>query len=128
MVILDTNIVIDHLRTLGKKESYLVKLSKTQPKDDLAISVLTIQELFTGKSTLNTDQEKNLLAAIAPLKVLPYTFQVAKLAGQISRDSKDEIEFVDIAIASTAIVNDALLFTLNRKDFSNIKDLELFNL
>ena len=126
MVILDTNIIIDHLRTLGNKESHIVKLSKILPKDDLAISLVTIQELFQGKSTLNTEREKNLLAVIEGLRILPYTYQIAKIAGQINRDIENKIEFADAAIAATAIVNEAKLFTLNKKDFQDIKGLEFF--
>lgn len=126
MVILDTNIIIDHLRTLGKKESHFVKLSKILPKEDLAISLVTIQELFQGKSTRSVEQEKNLLAVIEPLKILPYTYQIAKIAGQINRAVKNTIEFADSAIAATAIVNEAKLFTLNKKDFHHISGLELW--
>ena len=126
MIILDTNIIIDHLRILGNKESYFVKLSKILPKDDLAISLVTIQELFQGKSTRDTEPEKNLIAVIEPLKILPYTYQIAKLAGQINRDVKNTIEFTDAAIAATAIVNKAKLFTLNKKDFHDISGLELW--
>ncbi len=126
MVILDTNIIIDHLRTIGKKESYFVKLSKILPKDDLAISLVTVQELFQGRNTRNIEQEKNLIAVIAPLKILLYTYQTAKLAGQINRDVKNTIDFADAAIAATTLVNGAKLFTLNKKDFQNVDGLEFF--
>jgi len=51
MVILDTNIIIDHLRQ--KQESLFENLVNKINKNELAISVITIQELFTGKSTRN---------------------------------------------------------------------------
>ena len=126
MVILDTNIIIDHLRT-REKESSLVLLLKTRSKDEFAISILTIQELYEGKSTRNENLEQKLLATISPLKILPYTFDVAQLAGQIARDEKPSIELADAAIAATAIINGSLLFTLNKKDFRGIKNLELFS-
>lgn len=40
---------------------------------------------------------------------------------------KDNIEFADAAIAATAIINGALLATLNKKHFQSIRDLELWD-
>lgn len=124
MVIVDTNIIIEHLRT-KEKESSLVHLLETNSKEEFAISILTIQELYEGKSTRNQDQEEKLLATISPLKIVPYTYEIAQLAGEIARDQKPNIQFVDAAIAATAILNNCQLLTLNKKDFYQIKELEL---
>jgi len=125
MVILDTNIIIDHLRRKNG-ESLLINLSKTISKEEMAISVVTVQELYEGKSTLNLQDERILLAIITPLNILPYNYEVAHLAGVIARDIKRPIEFVDASIAATSILNDAELVTLNKKDFLGIKNLRLF--
>lgn len=125
MVILDTNIIIDHLRRPKKTDSYLIKLVKKLPKEPLAISIITIQELYEGQSTKNEQKERDLLAVVSPLKILPYTYEIAQLAGEIARDLREAIEFADAAIAATAVVNDCEFYTLNKKDFSKIKDLEL---
>lgn len=125
MVILDTSIIIDHLRQRKDKETALMKIAKKVSKENLAISVITVQELYEGKSTRNESQEQYLLATISPLKILPYTYEEAQLAGTIARDLKEPIEFADAAIAASAIINGASLFTLDKKDFRKIKDLEL---
>ncbi len=127
MVILDTNIIIDHLRQAKTKDSLLIKLAKQKPKEFLAISVVSIQELYEGKSTRSNREEQDLLATITPLKVLPYTYEIAKLAGEIARDLKHPIELADATIAATAIINGIQLFTLNKKDFRGIRNLELFS-
>lgn len=127
MVILDTNIIIDHLRTGSSKKSLLVKLVETYPTSLLGICVLTIQELYEGKSTRFETKEKELLSTISPLKILPYTYEVAQYAGIIARDLKRPIELADAAIAATVVINNAELYTLNHKDFQGIKDLEFFN-
>ena len=124
MVILDTSIIIDHLRKT-KNESCLMKLVKKTPTELLAISMISIQELYEGQSTKKKDKEQLLLATIAPLKILPYSYEIAKLAGEIARDLKRPIELADAAIAATAIINSASLFTLNKKDFQGIKHLEI---
>ncbi len=124
MVILDTNIIIDHLRQPSEK-SRLRELEEKIPIRDLAISIITIQELYEGKSTIDKMHEKNLLETINPFKILLYTQEVSKMAGELARDSDRKIEFADAAMAATAILNKAKLFTLNKKDFQGIKGLKL---
>lgn len=58
---------------------------------------------------------------------MPYTYEVAQLAGAIARDLKQSLEFADAAIAATAIVNGAVLATFNKRHFAGIEDLEFFN-
>lgn len=69
-----------------------------------------------------------MLDTVRPLRLLNYTFQVAKLGGEIARDLKNPIEFADSAIAATAIANDLELCTLNAKHFKGIKGVKLFDI
>ncbi|MCH7730654.1 PIN domain-containing protein [Patescibacteria group bacterium] len=128
MVILDTNVVIDHLRLLSSKDSKLVKLAEQLPKENFAISMITVQELYEGQSTKDEKIEQVLLSTIAPMTILPYTFDVAKKAGQINRDTKQTIGLGDAAIAAAAVINGASLYTLNKRHFQGIKGLELLDL
>jgi predicted nucleic acid-binding protein len=128
MVILDTNIIIDHLRQNKNKKSKLVQIASLKPKEALAISTISVQELYEGKSTKEAKKEQLLLATISPLKILPYTYETAKLAGQIARDLPINIELADAAIAATAILSGSPLFTLNHKHFQNIPQLNLYSL
>lgn len=127
MVVLDTNIVIDTLRQ-RTGETVLQKILGAISKTELAISMITIQELYQGKSTADLEKEKHLQALITPLRILPYSYDIAKLAGEIVRDGTKLISFSDAAVAATAIVFNGKLATLNRDDFKNIPDLELINL
>ena len=124
MVILDTSVIIDHLRQ-DPSSSSLLAFSKKSPREEIGISIISLQELYQGESTRQTQKENHLLATVSGLQVLPYTYEVAELAGKISRDSEYDLEFVDAAIAATTIHNGAKLFTLNKKHFVNIPDLEL---
>lgn len=126
MVILDTNIIIDHLRRSGARESVLEKLAKEPHQEALSISIISVQELYEGQSTLKEEKEKDLFATLSPLDLLSYTFEVARLAGEIARDRKTGIDLADAAIAATTIINNGQLLTLNKKDFQGIKDLEFF--
>lgn len=123
MVILDTSIIIDHIRQ-RKEESRLFSLAKEFP-NDLAISLITVQELYEGKSTRELKKEQELLDILNGLTILQYDYVIAKKAGEIARDLKTPMEFTDSAIAATAIVYKAKLSTLNSKDFKDIKELEL---
>lgn len=124
VVLLDTNIIIDHLRQTPEK-SVLARISAKISYQDLRLSILTIQELYSGTSTLSSQKEKILLAVIAPFTILPYTYEVAQRAGILFRDLDRPIHFADAAIAATAIVNHIPLYTLNRRDFSQIPGLIL---
>ena len=96
-------------------------------KPNLFISVITIQELYEGKSTLSESKLKEMLSVIAPLEILEYNREIAEIAGTVARDSKTTIEFADTAIAATCVFNDSKLFTLNTNHFKDIPDLELYN-
>lgn len=122
---LDTNIIIEHLRLKRPAKSRLLALVENKPKEVLAISMITVQELYEGQSTKNDQKEQYLLATISPLKILPYNYEVAKLAGEIARDIKRPIELADAGIAATAIINGCELLTLNIKDFYAIDKLRL---
>jgi len=128
MVILDTNIIIDHLRLASRKSdsSLLMEVVRTNPKETLALSVISVQELYEGKSTRNDAKEAFLLATISPLKILPYTYDVARMAGVIARELKRPIELADAGIAATASYYHAKLCTLNARDFEDIPGLELY--
>ncbi|OHA64438.1 MAG: hypothetical protein A2940_02300 [Candidatus Wildermuthbacteria bacterium RIFCSPLOWO2_01_FULL_48_29] len=128
MVVLDTNIIIDHLRQSSVKDTIFQSLVKNTPKSDLAISIITVQELYEGSSTRKRTEEEQLLTTLSFLRILPYTFDVAQRAGEIARDLGRSIEIPDAAIAATTLLNEASLLTLNQKDFEGIQGLELVRL
>ena len=126
MVVLDTSIIIDHLRSSRSRPSLLRDIVEKYPKESFALSLLSVQELYEGQSSLSEAKEKDLLATISPLKLLPYTYEIAKSAGIIARDVGRSIELADAAIAATAIANRAKLYTLNLRDFRDIPHLDLW--
>lgn len=123
MVVIDTSILIDHIRQKGKNSIFDEFAKKSQ--EILALSLISVQELFEGKSTKNAETEYEIVSLIKSLEVIPYTFENAKLAGEIARDLDHSIDLADVAIAAAAILNKAKLLTLNKKDFKGIKDLKL---
>lgn len=122
MVVVDTNVLIDHLRR-SSGDTILKKFIRDNRKKELALSLISIQELYEGKSTEEKRGEEMLLAQVSGFKVLPYDYNTAVAAGKIARDI--QIDFANAAIAATAIINNAQLLTLNKKDFQGIDGLSL---
>lgn len=125
MVILDTSVLIDYLRRPTKVDSPLEEFIRLYQKDQLAISQLTIQELYSGKSSREVVKEQFFLKLVDFLEILPYSYEIAKLAGEITRDLKRPIGFPDAAIAATTIFYGGKLLTLNKKDFASINRLDI---
>ena len=128
MVILDTNIIIDHLRQLDSKQTIYQKLLKKYSCMSLGICTISIQELFVGKSTRNRHAQLVLVKSLKGLKIYSHTASIAKLAGEITRDLNNQVKFADAAIAASAIHHGASLATLNTKDFAGIPHLKLLSL
>jgi predicted nucleic acid-binding protein len=127
MVILDTNIIIDHVRCSKKTEhlTILQQLVRAQPDQSQAVSTITIQELYEGQSSKDPDKERDLLRILSPMKVLSYNLEIARLAGKIARDNSPTPDLADAAIAATAISYNLPLLTLNQKHFKHIVKLKL---
>ncbi len=128
MVVLDTSIVIDHLRCRGGRRSAFDRLSEKFSRDELGISMITIQELYEGKSTLDIARENEIVVLIGSIKIFPYSYEAAKRAGEIARDLNGLIEIPDAAIAATCLVNHCQLATLDKKDFVDIEGLEMLEI
>lgn len=124
MVILDTNIIVDHLRR-PSLPTVFSRLPDIYPNQTFSVSIISVQELFTGKSTRRDEEKEALLTILGSVEIFLYTYEIAKIAGEIQRDLKPDISFADAAIAATAIVNGASLATLNKRDFTDIPGLEL---
>lgn len=121
MVVIDTSIIIDFLRQPTKTDTYLETILSETPKSELSISIISVQELFAGRSSKKA--EESIMTLILPLKILPYSFEIAKKAGEEIRESKSGLSFADAAIAATALSYNAALLTLNKKDFQGIEGL-----
>jgi predicted nucleic acid-binding protein len=126
-IIIDTNILIDHLRQIDtqESESKLQKIIKNEVFVPL-ISAATIQELFAGQSSKNTVKETEIRNVLGLFRIIPVISTVAELAGKLMRDNQKIIKFADAQIAATAIIQKAYLATENKKDFEGIKGLSLY--
>lgn len=123
-VVIDTNIIIDHIRFPRIEKSPFEIIIENSDIDSL-VSTTTIQELFIGQSSLREDQDIKIRKILKAVKIVDISSEIAELAGKLMRDVKPQIQFADAQIAATAILNKAKLLTLNYKDFKGIKGLRI---
>ena len=118
MILLDTNILIEYLK--GNK-SFI----EPYGLDELFISDIVVMELYQGarnKSDLNF-----IVKNIADFKILKSHDEIMKLATALVKEYKlsHNMKIMDAIIASTAMVYDMKLMSLNRKDFIYLDSVEL---
>jgi len=118
-ICLDTDVCIAIINRKGLYQNLLAKLLYSR----VFISTISLFELF-----LRTTNLEPVESFIKDLEILDFDSTSARKASEVRKALKSEgkeIEIRDLFIASTSIVNDCTLATLNIKDFKNIKDLKL---
>ena len=118
-ICLDTDACIAIIKRKGPYQDILNKILYSR----IFISAISEFELL-----LRTTNIEPVEAFIKDLEILDFDPIAARKSSEIKKALKGEgkeIEIRDLFIASSAIVNDCTLATLNIKDFKNIKDLKL---
>ena len=122
-LLIDTSIIIDHLRKKNKRKSQYYKIVGNYT---LFVSTVTLFELFAGaKDQQKMDDINNI---IEYLKILPFTKKTAEKAGEIYLSLRREnklIEIKDLFIAATAITHSLPLMSLNLRHFDRIEELRI---
>lgn len=121
-VLIDTSIFIDYFRKTKKQRSMLYGLSEGY---SLATSAICYFEFMAGVKEEDKDFVHSLFNEI---DILNFDEVVAIKASSLYKKLKIKnqlIDFKDLFIAATAIVNNTPLATLNIKHFERVDDLEL---
>jgi len=122
-LVIDTSIFIEFLRAKVKTKTTLYDIPDNEP---LFISSVTLYELLMGATTPEKHHDIDIL--LSGMEILTFDEDVAKRSAKIYshlRKTNQMIEFRDIFIGATCIVNNQSLKTLNRKHFQRIDDLRL---
>jgi tRNA(fMet)-specific endonuclease VapC len=120
-ILIDSSVIIDFLRRKDKENTLFAKLVE---KYDLVVSLISVTELYSGKSIQEQETAKKILDdIISGMEIYIPNIEIALFAGSLR--AKYQLSLADSYIASTAIVNDFSLTTLDTKDFSKIKDLKM---
>jgi hypothetical protein len=118
MIFLDTNIIIEYLKgNHSFIEPYRV--------EELFISDIVVMELYQGaknKSDLNFISKE-----ISIFKILKTNDEIIRLATALIKkyNLSHNLKMMDAIIASTALVYDIELMSLNKKDFIYLDELKL---
>jgi predicted nucleic acid-binding protein len=121
MILVDSDVLIAHLRGVAAARDWLVSARKDGP---LAISVVSIAELIGGMRTVERREVWHLLAAF---RAEPATEIIARRAGDMMRryrGSHNRIGLGDYLIAATADVKGLELATLNVRHFPMFEHLQ----
>ena len=122
MILCDTDIIVE----LYRNKDRIISELKNIGEKNIAISIITAGELFFG--ALNKAELKQIEKDIKCLDIryidndINTVFYNLMLEDSLSH----KLSIPDALIASTAIVNNLELFTLNVKHFRYIKGLKLY--
>jgi predicted nucleic acid-binding protein len=121
VILVDSDVLIAHLRGVGSARDWLIGARTHGP---LVISVVSIAELVGGMRSAERRQVWRLLASF---RAEPVTEIIARSAGDMMRRyrrSHTGIGLGDYLIAATADVKGLRLATLNVRHFPMFKDLQ----
>ena len=122
-MVVDTSIFVEHLRAANKANTTFQQLPD---QSLLYVSSVTLYELYMGATTPSkwTDV-KTVTEDIAVLFFDQAVAEKAALIYQQLKKANQLIEFRDIFIAETALVNQMPVLTKNGKHFRRIQSLRV---
>jgi len=122
LILIDTSALIDALCGPRRSLSRLKELAESGER--LALPSLVLYEWLRGP---RFPQELRVQEELFPREqVIPFGSEEAALAADLYRDvARARGREIDLAIAATAILRDAALWTLNNEDFRDIRGLRL---
>ncbi len=111
IVFIDTNIIIEYFK---KNQKVLNKLNSF---DEVFINEIIIMELYQGAK--NKRELNYIKKEISNFRILKTTNEIIKFAKDILENYtlSHNTKIMDAIIASTVIIYDLKLYTLNLKDF-----------
>jgi predicted nucleic acid-binding protein len=124
-IVVDTSIVIDHLRKSDKSRSILYEIAD---KYEFCFSAVTIFELLAGAT--DDRKRKDVNNILKTGKELVFTGETAKTAALIYQKLKSENSLIgvsDIFIGASAVSYGLPLATLNKKHFERIPHLKIIS-
>lgn len=119
IILIDTNIFVDHLRNFLPAVKYFEALSTQK----VLFSAITEAELLAGNENKIPKKRDLLLRHLLQWKKISVSNPIAMTAGDICRDHG--LDVPDAIIAASALHNHATLLTRNIKDFKSVPGLKV---
>lgn len=133
MRLFDTSFIIDLVN--GERGATSKAAQVDEERTFKTISTITVQEYLRGIYYLYSEEEELLKSKLekaegelARFEILPYIYEVAKLAAELDAEltkQGEPLSFADVIIASTALHHNLTLVTRNDKHFQRIPKLRL---
>ena len=121
-VVLDTDILIDHLRGFTKAKIFLALFDEKSIGG--MISTLTVMELLSGKSASEDIKRIKIEKLLSLFKTVDVNFAIAEKAGELRR--KYATNPIDSIIAARAISSNLKLVTCNISHYQIIEGLTIW--
>ena len=102
--LVDTNILIDHLRGVAKATTFL---RQARSSGTLWLSAITVAEVYAGQGTRQSKQASKVTRLLNLFRTAYVDGSVARLGGEIARDCGTALP--DALIAATASAKDWFL-------------------
>ena len=122
-IVADTSVLIDFLRAKEADKSLFYQLNQ---ENYLIISLITVAELYSGKSAQTKSGKTRLNSVFEGLEIKIPDMEDALRAGEIRY--RYQLGIMDAFIASLALKLNIPLITLDQKAFSRIKNLKQFRI
>lgn len=121
MFIIDTDILVDHLRGYYKAKDFIEKLYA----DELQgyISVVSVIELFAGKKIISQSDVDKIIKLLGMFNKIDVNFSIAKKSGEFVR--KYNCSIPDAIIAASAKILNLKIITRNKKHYEMIREIEI---
>lgn len=121
MILVDTDVLVAHLRGVPAAHSWLRSARSQGP---LAVSAVTVAELV---GTMRTADRPRVFSLVSALQTQPVTELVARRAGELMRQFRHShagVGLSDYLIAATAETLGARLATMDARRFPMLSGLD----
>ena len=122
MILIDTNIFIEYY----KNNPAICEILERINPQEIAVNDVVCAELYFGAR--NRRELADIVADMEKLIVLTISSKISKLSVELVKQYclSHKLKLPDAQIAATALLYNAELFTLNRKDFAYIPNLKFY--
>ena len=126
-ICLDTDILVDILRN---KKGVVEWISQVEGKNDLCTTIINVFEVYVG-AYLSPNPEKKIKdveSMLSKLRIINLSLEKVKVAAHqfaILRQRGSLIDNEDLLIGVTALLDDCILKTNNKKHLQRINGLRL---
>ncbi|HUW66023.1 MAG TPA: type II toxin-antitoxin system VapC family toxin [Spirochaetia bacterium] len=125
-IVVDTNIIVDHLRNVAQASSVLKDIGNGNFEG--LISTITVLELMASPA-MTDERIEAVRSLLGIFDIIAVNSQIAWVGGRYLAKYRAShgLQPMDSIIAATASENGAALFTLNQKHFRFIEGLVVVN-